>query len=455
MAAAPWFNLYFTAAQPPADWLRQEPVNATSIPTAWASNEGVPLASPRHASDSTKPAADSQAVAIVRQLARQRGGRPDALAQIIQLSAEFDDESAALVLEDLADAHAAAGHLDLAAEARQMLVEQYAQQPLAAEALLWLVRSYSSSEIAYSRRRQSQAVDNLRRQLSPAMQAALQEVTQQTDDQASAREAARTVDAGALYAYEVASRAATAQPALASDAAFAFQRSVAARRAGKLQAAQALLTPLKHRVAGDVWGDCARTEAWLQQSERGEALKPVAKCAFTAARPHLDGVLDEPCWQAEDAGQLCQTANVRWAYDNQFLYVAIRCSKVTGVAYPRNERPRHYDGDVHRYDRVRLAIDLDRDYATWFELYVDSRGWTADRCAGDATWNPQWYVAAAESSDGAAWMVEAAIPFNELTAEPVGASTAWACAATRLPPRSDAQPDAEPSPQDFGLLLFQ
>ena len=36
-----------------------------------------------------------------------------------------------------------------------------------------------------------------------------------------------------------------------------------------------------------------------------------------------------------------------------------------------------------------------------FELLIDSRGWTADRCWGDAAWNPEWFVAAGELNGAA------------------------------------------------------
>ncbi|MCC6492499.1 MAG: hypothetical protein IT424_05710 [Pirellulales bacterium] len=418
--------------------------------------QAAPLAASAGVEDRTP--ADPHAVEIVRQVARRRGGRADALAQIIQLAAPLDEASAAAVLDELAEAHLAAGDLNLAAETRQMLILQYPTDPRAAAAARWLVQTYSSSEVARAQRKPSAGADNLRRQLSASMQAALNAQGPAPDE----ARAARTVgsdDTSAKYAVQLAAQTATAQPSLARDPAFAFARSVAARRAGQPQAAQALLTPLKHRAPGDPWGDCAQAEAWLQDRQRKSPPKLTVRSTSAESRPHLDGVLDEPCWQGDDRGELCRTAIVRFAYDQQYLYVAVRCAKQPGAAYPRDERQRPHDGDVEAYDHVRLAIDLDRDYATWFELAIDSRGWTADRCAGDATWDPCWYVASAGGgdADSAAWTVEAAIPLAELTAEPPQTTAAWACAATRLPPASAGEPapKPQPQPQEFGLLLFE
>jgi len=35
------------------------------------------------------------------------------------------------------------------------------------------------------------------------------------------------------------------------------------------------------------------------------------------------------------------------------------------------------------FDRVSILLDLDRDYATYFQLQVDQRGAVRDDCWGD------------------------------------------------------------------------
>jgi hypothetical protein len=146
------------------------------------------------------------------------------------------------------------------------------------------------------------------------------------------------------------------------------------------------------------------------------------------------------------------SADVHFAFDEQFLYLAIECRKASGVDYPRDERPRPHDGDIEAHDHVRLRLDVDRDYASCYELLVDSRGWTADRCWGDASWNPEWFVAARDSADGQAWTAEAAIAWSELTSDPPELGQAWACAIDR---RLPAEPQAEDAaPESFVLLVF-
>ncbi len=177
-------------------------------------------------------------------------------------------------------------------------------------------------------------------------------------------------------------------------------------------------------------------------------------------------MLDDACWQAAalglgdpagKPGSNLGPAEVRLAYDDEFLYVAMLCAKATGCNYARDESPRTHDGDVEKHDRVTLRLDLDRDYATFFELVVDSRGWTADRCWDDAAWNPEWFVAA--KCDGACWTAEAAIPLTELNAAPPNSGNAWACQIERRVPSAGVQAWPAPaskrqSPQHFGLLLF-
>ena len=93
---------------------------------------------------------------------------------------------------------------------------------------------------------------------------------------------------------------------------------------------------------------------------------------------------------------------------------------------------------------MTLLLDVDRDYATWWQLSVDHRGRPAASCFGDATWNPQWYIAA--GGDESWWTVEAAIPLAELaphgprsaTSGPLRSSASFpgtACSHSVSPPR--------------------
>jgi hypothetical protein len=380
---------------------------------------------------------------MVRELMKRRGGEPAAAAQLVQLVRAFSPAEAFAAFEDLAVAHERAGKLDLAAEARLMAVQAYPQEPAAQGALLWLTRLYGSCEVAHLYR--------------PA--------GQETNAEA---------DRGAaLYAYQVAGSVPSGGGGPGSDGkrgeepALRFARAVAARRAGVPKAAGTLLATIKHAKAGDPWGDCARVEAWLEAGQSGEAPKTVARCVRAAEAPRLDGVLDDTCWaRSQDgegngakptaAAEPRQAADVRWAWDGEYLYVAVRCPKAAGMAYPLDVRARSRDAALETFDRVRLLVDVDRDYATCFELTIDSRGWTREACWGDVAWNPEWFVAASEA--GEAWTAEAAIGLDQLGMKGIASGAAWAVAVERsLPEKAERKekPHSPIAPERFAVLVFE
>ena len=60
-----------------------------------------------------------------------------------------------------------------------------------------------------------------------------------------------------------------------------------------------------------------------------------------------------------------------------------------------------------------IYLDVDRTYASYYHLTIDHRGWAADACCGDSSWNPKWFVAVARPPT-ASWTAEAAISLAEL-----------------------------------------
>lgn len=452
--------------------------------------------------DQAASAKQAEEINIVRQLARHRGGQPAALAQIIQMSRAFNDAVAADLLDELAAAHLGAGDLNLAADARRVLAEQYPGTPRAQDALLWLVRLYSSSEMVHARRQPSQAAVDMLRQLPPnadLSQARTNAAVKREQREQRKQRGAAANQPAAPYAIHLATQSMDRHPELADNAALAYQRAVAARLAGEQKQSQAFLSPLKHRRGGDTWGDCARMEAWLESGDKQRPPKPTAICVVADNPPQLDGLLNEPFWQLAlplslkpgkaaarndrvDAPEV-QTARyeqplressaalappaasqIQLAYDRDYLYVAVICEKPAGAAYSPAEGPRPRDADVESHDHVTLRLDVDRDYASYYELLLDSRGQTADRSWGDAAWNPEWFVAAGElNGAGSAWIVELAIPWSELAPTPPKSGQAWACSLARtLPPTADQQPQSwvgpaseRPGPESFGVLQFE
>jgi hypothetical protein len=145
--------------------------------------------------------------------------------------------------------------------------------------------------------------------------------------------------------------------------------------------------------------------------------------------------------------------------DREFLYIA---ASVPRAEHARAEGVqlggREHDADLSPFDRLSLAIDVDRDYATWYTLEVDQRGWTSEKCWDDKGWDPKWYVAA--DADDKNWRIEAAIPLSELVPEPPAPGTTWAVGIVRTIPAVGVQgwPEAngsKPRPESFGLVRFE
>ena len=105
-----------------------------------------------------------------------------------------------------------------------------------------------------------------------------------------------------------------------------------------------------------------------------------------------------------------------------------------------------------------MFLDIDRDYATFYRLTVDHRGWTNDRLWEDRTWNPTWYVAALRNERG--WTAEAAIPIKELTGQSPQPRETWAIGLQRVTPGVGFQSWNKPAavdvlPDGFGFMEFE
>jgi photosystem II stability/assembly factor-like uncharacterized protein len=215
----------------------------------------------------------------------------------------------------------------------------------------------------------------------------------------------------------------------------------------------------------------AEREVWLMFAT-AETPHALAICRQTEERPRLDGLLSDPCWQ--DARELRLTedlpnedsaessnpsaALMMLSYDPEFLYVGLSVPRLEGAPLDRPQPGRTHDADLSRHDRVTICLDVDRDYATWYEFHVDQRGWTCERCWEDRRWNPSWYVAT--DADDTHWRIEAAIPWNELVATPPQRGAAWGATVVRTTPTVGMQTWVHPAvtrpkPSSFGLLKFE
>ena len=390
-------------------------------------------------------------------------GSPMWSAQVVNLTGGLDSQSGGELVFQLAEGYRETGRHAMAADTLYLLVRRYPDHPLAEQALTWLVRYYASGEVAHASSRE-QAQNTRTRPLA--------NVPYENDQAAAAKLLDESPGGtGNLSADERWERASAlgkyleqARPAVYAEPSIRFPLSVAARKLGFANTADRYFAILARSNVSTGWGAAARAENWLAKPEELPPQKPLVSCRATPAPPHLDGKFDEPFWQQAEPLRIATTegrndasaATVQLARDAEWLYVAITCTRLRDESYDSEEGPRARDADLSGQDRVHLAIDVDRDYSTAYQLVVDSRGWTHDALAGDASWDPRWFVARQLSET--AWMAEIAIPWSELSDPEPAVLDTWCLRAVRQNGRGHSASwtgTAGDSPDSFGLLLFR
>lgn len=383
------------------------------------------------------------------------GDDPAWAGQVINLTGGLDAEAGAQLLRQLAEACLEAGRPEQAAETQYLIARRYPGSPLADAALVWLAHHYSSGERLHTALRgqlgqRQDAPDTLANvEAAPGAPAV------------SGREGVVTAEERLERATQLLGYLRQAHPDLYARPALQMAEATVAREQGVEDDAHRITRLLANQGADKPWRRAAEAERWLEERAGPAPEKPTAACHYTNRRPKLDGVLDDPAWsKAEPIGLVDPllgepTATVRFARDDAFLFVAIEAQ--SHAAPVENSAPRPRDADLAEQDRVRLRIDVDRDYTTAYELTIDSRGWTRDTLWGDRHWNPDYWVAAT-ARDGA-WRAEAAIPLAELTPADRVERAAWAVSLERLRPTQaraawPAGDWADDTPDAFGLLLL-
>lgn len=424
---------------------------------------------------------------LARSESDERDGR--FLADFGEQTRRMEPARAAEVLFQLGERYHRLGRWPSAAECFELVVERYPTSPLAGKSLVWLVQYYASGEAAWRNRApQQHRVEQVsgREPTMPSRAQSAKEKAAPEGMRAVGRGVRRqaAIGAGAEVASaaglvlgdaEAAERLAKAagygkqleelQPALYGEPAARFPLAVAQRQQGSTRVAERFYAMLKSTRPADAWRDCAAAEIWLGD-RRAECPKSVYMCRIAPGKPRLDGRLDEPFWQTAEKAQLHSALrdDADWealamlAFDEEFLYIAVSCTRAERFKYEPSDEPRPRDADLADQDRVELLIDVDRDFATYYQLAIDCRGWTAERCWQDSSWNPNWFVAAGQTDT--TWTAEAAIPLSELGDSRTAGKRAWALGIQRIVPGVGFQSwtvPASPSytPEGFGYLLFE
>ncbi|PHR97543.1 MAG: hypothetical protein COA78_27500 [Blastopirellula sp.] len=401
------------------------------------------------------------------------------LAQIGDLTNNLPGESGAEILFDLSMQYHHSGRGQLAADVLQLLIEQHPKHPIADHAASWLLQFYSSGEMAHRYKQNTYLLTQdikigkpviAKIDTSVPIAGSREEVEQQFAGDVQLTSYGKMAGGSNPYKFTeksvaLAKRFERTRPELITQPNLAIAMARAYSDQGFGKSADRLLNRLVARSLDDPWHQCAQTELLLGRPNV-EPPKPSLVCAPIVDRPILDGYLDETTWQKarpidlKSPGKDDQAwpAAAMLAYDDQFLYIAIRCQKAPDTNYTENKTARTHDEQLDNSDRVELLLDIDRDYSTYYRLSIDSRGRTFESCFGDTTWNPTWYVASSETET--TWTVEAAIPLAELTDKRPNAKTTWALGVQRIAVGTGFQswtPHASPEirPEGFGLIDFR
>ncbi len=403
------------------------------------------------------------------------------LAQLGPLTAGMDESIVADILFQFGSQSYRAGRTEAAAQAFEQVIDQHPRDPLASPARLWLVQYYASS-IASRQARRAKAPD-----LSAVLQASAElpldpraqperAVTAPAKPEPlppsgltvnAAPPGAKATPRNSLVtrAVQLAQQIERTDPALYAEPRVRFPLAAAYRALGLPNEAEHCLSSLRHGQH-DAWFDCAESEARLSQG-RGSPTKPIWRCGRAAKRPRLDGTLDDDLWQHAAAVELKSPirddaewpANAMLAYDEKFLYLAVKCRKAADAEYPAAEGLRPRSADLSSRDRIDLLLSPDRDCTTWYRISIDHRGWINTSCWGNDSWRLALFAAAATADDS--WIVEAAIPWSELVDRPpMPSGQPWSINVQRIIPGAGFQSWSSPAtidirPEGFGLLQFE
>ena len=447
------------------------------------------------------------------------------IGQINGILEGMEPEQGVGVLRDLADEYRKRSQFELVESTYVELIRRYPKEPGSLDAMRWLIQFWSSSETAWQRTRAMKSGTSVT-QSNSRRGDVIQQVGAQIDDGTEASRVANFANRGSdsmtssntaspvrlnskldfdathsrdkkstkpgrlkierdvdwrtgavaewhARAAALAKQLQTTSPNLFQSPEIQFPLAALRRSDGSVRGGDAIMRNFVTNAINPETKQLAERDLWASFATP-ETPNWLAYCDQATERPHLDGLLSDPCWStakeifltesptssdASDDASSRKRSMLMLAYDREFLYVAMRVPREAG---PPQDPPlttgRQHDADLSRHDRVSIRLDIDRDYSTWYEFQVDQRGWTAESCWEDRRWNPTWYVAA--ERDETDWRVEAAIPWKDLSPTPPQPSTIYGLSVLRTTPSVGLQSWTHPAtaktqPASFGLLKFE
>ncbi len=174
----------------------------------------------------------------------------------------------------------------------------------------------------------------------------------------------------------------------------------------------------------------------------------------------IDGVIDEPAWQAADVaddffmvlpmdtGKAKETSEIRMAYDDKNIYLAATFfNSVQGKYYVESLRR---DFSFGKNDNFLLFMDPFNNQTTGFSFGSNAAGaqWDGTMFGGgsvDLNWDSKWVSEVRQYPDK--WVVEMAIPFKSIRYK--AGVTQWGINFSRLDLKSSEKSSWTPIPRQF------
>ena len=160
--------------------------------------------------------------------------------------------------------------------------------------------------------------------------------------------------------------------------------------------------------------------------------------------PKIDGVLDDEAWAAAEAGEnfvqwdpdnmqpLSERTRMQVAYDDRYLYVAVRCDDRTPDRIARGLGRRD---EFPPTDTVGVGFDPRHDHQTGYVFATNPSGvqqdiFFYDDDKADRDFDAVWEVRTATTRDG--WIAEFRIPLSQMrfTSSPLSGQV-WGFSARR------------------------
>lgn len=420
------------------------------------------------------------------------------IAQLRDLVSRLPPDQGAKLLSDVARDYRERMLWEPAEESYLLLLDLYPDHPAAEDSAAWLLRFWTSEEIAWQRLRTRQSTETVtepdRGILQAQFETQLQNNRKQADQlsaplvstpdksavgqtkspvQLMPRDLAQLVsgetggadvlalqaDKWRQQANRVASLVEKTSPGffLEPD----VQLSVAAlmRRGSRHSDADRVIDQLLKLDSHEMWNQIAQGELWLLKPQ-SRSPRPVATCRRTSLAPRLDGKLIDACWEGateillsdrpsrptEDgfvgSEQLGGKGNlqIREARSLVMLMYDDRFLYI-GASLPRAEGqstdpPQHAGRkpDADLGRHDRLCLMFDTD-----RDYNTFYRFEVDQrgATSDACWDAVGWNPkwyVAAYGDDQVWRIEAAIPWEELTPSPPTPGTSWAAGLTRVMP---------------------